>query len=154
MITTILYLFGYSFTTFITVSELLIRSIHRAALLHGCLQITTSHQSTAYRSTTVNPQQPNTIKPVYVASEDNKADSISHGKFGLSADILPCLFSLPAEISPFLNHVSLYHDAQYHANNVLLGISSPNRISTLQLPIAKHPHSSSNPTLCITPSAL
>ena len=57
--TVILSLVGYSFTTFITVSELLTRRIHRAALLHSCLPITTSHQLATYRSTTANPRQAN-----------------------------------------------------------------------------------------------
>ena len=57
--TVILSLVGYSFTMFITVSELLTRCIHQAAQLHGCLQITLSHQLTTYRSTTANPRQPN-----------------------------------------------------------------------------------------------
>ena len=47
------------------------------------------------------------IKPIHVASEDNKADRISRGTFGSLSDILPCIFSLPAKISAFFNHVNL-----------------------------------------------
>ena len=55
---------------------------------------------------------------------------------------------------PFSIMSACHHDAQFHANNALLGISSPNRIATLQLPIAKCPHFSSTPALRITPSTL
>ena len=61
--TVILSLVGYSFTTFITGPELPTTHIHQVALLRGCLQITMSHQSAAYRPTTANPWQPNSWKP-------------------------------------------------------------------------------------------